>query len=142
MVHPTLVVESPGVTIGAGTRLHRDIVVRGPGVAIGNGVFVNDGCYFTSSVVLEDNVSVGQYSRFITGHHPAGTSDRRAGVTERRPILVGRGSWIGASVTVLPGVTIGAGCVIAAGAVVTKDCLPHSLYAGVPAVWKKHLDVD
>ena len=29
--------------------------------------------------------------------------------------------WIGANVTVLPGVTIGKGSIIAAGAVVTKD---------------------
>jgi maltose O-acetyltransferase len=34
---------------------------------------------------------------------------------------------------VLPGVTIGAGCAVAAGAVVTADCEPDGLYAGVPA---------
>jgi maltose O-acetyltransferase len=40
---------------------------------------------------------------------------------------------------VLDGVTIGAGCVIAAGAVVTRDCEPDGLYAGVPAVRKRDL---
>ncbi|WP_335644172.1 acyltransferase [Arthrobacter crystallopoietes] len=41
--------------------------------------------------------------------------------------------WIGARATILPGVTIGPGAIIAAGAVVTKDCEPHTLYAGNPA---------
>jgi maltose O-acetyltransferase len=41
--------------------------------------------------------------------------------------------WMGARVTVLPGVTVGDGCVIAAGAVVTKDCEPGGVYAGLPA---------
>ncbi|WP_372495087.1 acyltransferase [Nocardioides pinisoli] len=43
------------------------------------------------------------------------------------------GAWIGAAVTVLPGVTIGPGCVVAAGSVVTADCQANGLYAGVPA---------
>jgi maltose O-acetyltransferase len=46
---------------------------------------------------------------------------------------VGDGSWIGANVTILPGVTIGKDCVIGAGAVVTSDCAPNTVYAGVPA---------
>jgi maltose O-acetyltransferase len=34
---------------------------------------------------------------------------------------------------IMPGITIGEGTVIAAGAIVTKDCEPDALYAGVPA---------
>lgn len=41
--------------------------------------------------------------------------------------------WLGANVTVLPGVTIGEGSVIAAGAVVTKDVPANMIAAGVPA---------
>lgn len=41
--------------------------------------------------------------------------------------------WLGANVTVLPGVTIGEGSVIAAGAVVTKDVPANMTAAGVPA---------
>ena len=41
--------------------------------------------------------------------------------------------WLGANVTVLPGVTIGVGSVIAAGAVVTKDVPANMIAAGVPA---------
>ena len=38
------------------------------------------------------------------------------------------------------GVTVGDGCVLAAGAVVTGDCEPDGLYAGVPARRVKDLD--
>ena len=41
--------------------------------------------------------------------------------------------WLGANVTVLPGVTIGEGSVIAAGAVVTKDVPANMIAVGVPA---------
>jgi galactoside O-acetyltransferase len=41
--------------------------------------------------------------------------------------------WIGANVTVLPGVTISTGSVVGAGSVVTKDIPPHTLALGVPA---------
>jgi acetyltransferase-like isoleucine patch superfamily enzyme len=40
---------------------------------------------------------------------------------------------------VLKGVTIGEGAAVAAGAVVTKDVLPYTLVAGVPAKAIKNL---
>jgi maltose O-acetyltransferase len=40
----------------------------------------------------------------------------------------------------MPGVTIGDGCTIASGAVVTRDCEPDGMYAGVPARRVKDLD--
>jgi maltose O-acetyltransferase len=41
--------------------------------------------------------------------------------------------WIGANVTILPGVTIGRGSTVASGAVVTKDVPEYCLVGGVPA---------
>ena len=41
--------------------------------------------------------------------------------------------WIGANVTILPGVTIGKNSIIGAGSVVTKSVEPYSICAGVPA---------
>ena len=49
------------------------------------------------------------------------------------PIHIGNKVWLGANVTVLPGVTIGDGAIIAAGAVVTKDVPAGAVAAGVPA---------
>ena len=50
------------------------------------------------------------------------------------------GAWLGARVVVLPGVTVGQGAVVGAGAVVTRDCKPDSVYAGVPARLVRALD--
>lgn len=49
------------------------------------------------------------------------------------PIRIGNNVWLGANVTVLPGVTIGDNAVVAAGAVVTKDVPENMIVAGVPA---------
>jgi acetyltransferase-like isoleucine patch superfamily enzyme len=76
----------------------------------------------------------------LTGGHVIGPPGRRAAELTCEPIVVGTGAWLGARVTVLPGVTIGDGAVVAAGAVVTRDVAPHTVVAGVPA---RHLnDLD
>ena len=48
------------------------------------------------------------------------------------PITVGNNVWIGANVTVLPGVSIGDDAVIGAGSVVTKNIPSGVLAAGNP----------
>jgi acetyltransferase-like isoleucine patch superfamily enzyme len=48
-------------------------------------------------------------------------------------VVVEQGAFLGANVTVLPGVRIGARSFVAAGAVVTSDVPPQRLVAGVPA---------
>jgi acetyltransferase-like isoleucine patch superfamily enzyme len=50
-----------------------------------------------------------------------------------KPIVIKRNAWIGAAVTILPGVTVGENSVVAAGAVVTKDVPANTVVAGVPA---------
>lgn len=104
-------------------------------LSVGSGSYISRDAYFDSHapISLGDRVYVGPGASFVTSSHAMGPSEQRAGAFSRAPINVGRGAWIGANVTVLPGVTIGAGAVIAAGAVVTKDCESDALYAGVPA---------
>ena len=55
-------------------------------------------------------------------------------------MVIGKNVWLGASVTVVPGVTIGDNAVIAAGAVVTKDVPANTIAAGVPAKVIRELD--
>jgi acetyltransferase-like isoleucine patch superfamily enzyme len=49
------------------------------------------------------------------------------------PVTIGDNVWMGARVTVLPGVTIGENAVIGAGSVVTKDIPPNAIAVGNPA---------
>lgn len=61
----------------------------------------------------------------------------------RGAVTIGRYSFLGAGVKVLPGVTIGQGCVIGAGSVVTKDIPDYSLAVGLPAqVIGSTIDLD
>jgi acetyltransferase-like isoleucine patch superfamily enzyme len=48
-------------------------------------------------------------------------------------VTIRRGSFVGAAVTILPGVTIGPEAFVAAGSVVTEDVAPRTVVAGVPA---------
>lgn len=112
-------------------------------VTVEDHVFVNEGCFFDSgSIHLETGVYLGPRVVLVTANHSLGPEAMRAGGGKHSFIHIGQGSWLGAGVIVLPGVTIGAGCVIAAGAVVTKDCEPNGLYAGVPAKRVKELPHD
>ena len=57
----------------------------------------------------------------------------RRGDLHPAPVTIGNNVWIGANVTILPGVTIGDDAVIAAASVVTKDVPAKALVVGSPA---------
>lgn len=56
------------------------------------------------------------------------------------PVKIGKNTWIGEGVVIMPGVTIGEGCVIGANSVVTKSIEKHSMAVGVPAKVIKRFD--
>ncbi|MEP1334551.1 MAG: DapH/DapD/GlmU-related protein [Lentilitoribacter sp.] len=49
------------------------------------------------------------------------------------PIVIEDDVWLGARVTVLPGISIAQGAIIAAGSVVTKPVPAYEIWGGVPA---------
>ncbi len=52
---------------------------------------------------------------------------------EHETVNIGNDVWIGSKVSIMNGVTIGNTSIIGAGAVVTKDILPYTIVAGIPA---------
>ena len=105
-------------------------------ISIGSQVFINVGFFYDGAedAIIENNVRIGQFVRLITATHEIGPPEQRCCVEAlARPIRIEKGCWIGAAVTILPGVTIRSGCVIAAGAVVLDSTERNGLYAGVPA---------
>ncbi len=112
-------------------------------IVIGKNVFINHSCCFHNpgnKITIGDNTWIAMSVTFTTSTHEIGGSQQRAGEIINKPIYVGKGCWIGANATILPGITIGDGCIIGAGAVVNKDCEPNGLYAGVPAKRIKDLE--
>jgi maltose O-acetyltransferase len=114
----------------------------GSDITIGDGTFVNRACTFdnSASIHIGERCGIGMQVTFVTSTHRIAGPQQRLGPLYAEAITVGDGAWIGTGSTLLPGTNVGAGCVVAAGSVVRGDCVPHSLYAGVPAEFKRRLD--
>ena len=123
-----------GASIARGASVHGGGYISDPrNLTMGPGSFLNRNCYLDLSapLILEDGVTVGHGVTFITIEHRG--LPRQRGIDTFRPITLRSRCWIGANVTVLPGVTIGAEAIVAAGSVITKDVPAGALVGGVPA---------
>ena len=114
------------------------------GVVMGEGSYTNLGFKMVSDdyekrLLIGKNVSIAPNVTFVcmssanNGKEINEIPYVKNILTKSENIVVEDEVWIGANVTVLPGVHIGKCCVIGAGSVVTKDLEPYSVYAGVPA---------
>lgn len=124
-----------GMRIGARTSVYPMCFFGGTDITIGADSFVSYKCVLDNlaPITIGEKCQLAMETMLCTSTHVIGDSSMRSGARADAPIVVGDGCWLGTRVTVLPGVTIGSGCMIAAGAVVTSDCEPNGLYAGIPA---------
>ena len=113
-------------------------------IRIGRDVYIAEGCWISGSadLTIDDEVMFGPYAMVVTANHSMKDGSVRFGAPVGAPVVIGRGSWIGAHVVILPGVTIGRGCIVASNAVVTRDVPDHTIVGGVPAKIIKTLDPD
>lgn len=112
----------------------------GDGLRIGNGSGIGAFSNVPSDVSIGENVMVGQELLVYTQNHEMDRTDipmKEQGMTKPRPVSIGNDVWIGARVTILPGVHIGNGAVIGAGAVVTKNVPDYEVWGGNPAHFLK-----
>lgn len=93
-----------------------------------------------AKVSFGDNVFIAPNCGFYTAGHPLDVKQRNKGLEYARPITVGDNVWIGAGVSVLPGVTIGNNSVIGAGSVVNRDIPANSLAVGNPCKVIRRID--
>jgi maltose O-acetyltransferase len=135
-----------GAEIGTGTLILGTMELASNGSALAR-LSIGSRCMLNSPLFLdlndririEDEVNIGHHTTLVTSSHLVGASVRRAGLLQTAPIVLERGCWLGARVTVLPGVTVGRGAIVAAGAVVTSDVAPNTLVGGIPARLIKRL---
>src|SRR5690625_1518908 len=106
----------------------------GKHIKLGKNVFVNANSYFMDGnmITIGDNTFIGPNCGFYTNTHPENVELRNQGIEKALPITIEKNVWIGASVSVMPGVTIGEGSIIGAGSTVTRNIPKHSVAVGSP----------
>ena len=107
-------------------------------ISFGDHVFINHSFTAMSigGITIEDNVQIGPNVTIVTDNHDF----QNRYVLKCSPVRICKNAWIGANVTILPGVTVGENAVIAAGAVITKDVPANTIVGGNPAKVLKVLD--
>ena len=109
---------------GAELRLDRNVGLSGTILCAGRSIQIGEGTIFGSGATVIDN----------DFHLPQGEWNWRSDYTETaRPIVIGRGVFVGARAIILKGVSIGDRAVIGAGAVVTHDVPSSTIATGNPA---------
>jgi acetyltransferase-like isoleucine patch superfamily enzyme len=113
----------------------------GRNIRVGRNVFINHACEFMDrgGITIEDDVLIGPRVNLVTISHPLDPASRRS--TYCAPIVIKKGAWLGAAVSVMPGVTIGENAVVAANAVVTRDVPANTVVGGVPARFIRQVEV-
>lgn len=106
----------------------------GYNISIGRDFYANHNCIILdgAEVIFGDHVFIAPNCGFYTAGHPLCSSHRDKGLEYCKPIQIGSSVWIGAGVSILPGVAIGDRCVIGAGSVVVKDIPQGHLAFGNP----------
>lgn len=133
-------------------KIHGSFVINQPffcdygyNIEIGDGFFSNYNCIILdcAKVTFGKNVFIAPNCGFYTAGHPLDAEQRNQGLEFAYPITVGNHVWIGAGVTVLPGVTIGDNTIIAAGSLVKRDIPSGVIAAGNPCtVIRKITEAD
>lgn len=109
---------------GAELRLERSVGLSGTVLCAGLSIRVGEGTIFGSGALVIDN----------DFHQPEENWRWDTDCTKRaRPVVIGRGVFVGARAIILKGVTIGDRAVIGAGAVVARDVPAGMVAVGNPA---------
>jgi len=109
-----------------------------PRIEIGNHVSATAGLQLAAveHICIEDDVMFASNVNITDALHGFEDADipyKYQPLFRIAPIRIGRGSWIGQNVVILPGVTIGEQCIIGANSTVTKSIPARSIAFGNPA---------
>jgi len=139
----TIIRNGSWFTLGRGSTIASNCMIfpREEGfdgkVTVGEGSNIGDGTTIDTcdDVKIGRTVAIGPNCIFYTHDHDykTGFSAAWKGKVKTGTITIGNGAWIGARVTILPGVTIGEKAVVAAGSIVTRNVLPGDVVGGIPA---------
>lgn len=124
----------PGIPI----LLIRKRILRWCGYHIGRDVYIpaslkiSDLKQRRNNLFVGDRVSFGPNVLIITDSSPNNSKLIKLFPMKSEDVVINNDVWIGANVTILPGVTIGKCSVIGAGAIVNKSIPAYSIAVGNP----------
>ena len=122
--------------ISNGCNFSGDIII-GYGTTLGNNNF------FNGDIIIGKYCQIGSDVAIHTTNHPIHYMSTYINknlfdgalysLKESKKVSIGNDVWIGHNVIIVGEVVVGNGAILAAGSVITKDVLPYSIVAGVPA---------
>ena len=108
--------------------------LKGNGLKVGEGFSYGSYCFLDPSFCFL--IQIGNHVTFSTRVHVLAhdaSTKKILGYSKVGRVMIGDGSFVGANVTILPGISIGSNSIIGAGSVVTHDIPPYEIWAGNPA---------
>ncbi len=130
-----------GAKIGNMTNLSSTIIIDNAvtndytNLVIGEKCYIGKNVFFdlVEQIIIEDEGVISARVTFLTHADPGERLLKQYIQRKTGEIVIKKGAWVGAGVTILPGITIGECCVIGAHSLVTKDIPSYSVAVGVPA---------
>lgn len=126
-----------GAKVGKGVAIKPKVHIKYPWfLGIGDHAWIGENVWIDNLtlVTIEANVCLSQGAMLLTGNHNYSKSTFDLIV---RPIVLEKGSWIGAKATVCPGVRAGEHAVLTVGSVATSNMEAFGIYQGNPAKYVK-----
>jgi acetyltransferase-like isoleucine patch superfamily enzyme len=119
-------------TIGSSADDQEVKLVIGARASIGMGASISAARRVTigEDVLFARNVYISDHAH---AYEDIKVPIMRQGITEPKPVTIGRHAWLGQNVVVLPGVSIGEHCVIGANSVVNASIPDYCVAVGTPA---------
>jgi len=120
---------------GENFKVACQVLIYNPnGLSVGNHVYIGFNSYLgQGQITLKDEVLIGNFVSITASNHLKENNSYRFGGYDAKPVVINKGSWLGAHSCILAGVTIGESSLVAAGSVVTKSFKNNSTIAGIPA---------
>ena len=136
-----------GISLGEGVIIHRDCwihIVEGCGIGESPEIIIKPhaGIGMGATIAAARQVVIGEHvllarNVYISDHAHAYEDIEvpimLQGINRVAPVIIGKHTWLGQNVVVLPGVRIGDHCVIGANSVVNSSIPDYCVAVGAPA---------
>lgn len=126
----------------------RVLILRWSGYKVGKGAYIpsctviSDMKNHKNNLIIGDRVSIGPKVVIVTDSSPNNSRLLKLFPLVSEKVVLEDDVWLGANVTVLPGVVVGKCSVVGSGSVVNKDIPPYSVAVGTPAKVIRQIDPD